>query len=145
MTLKTTLAVVSASVALATFFTPLSTHANAGDSTASARASEHLSGASGKIVSGSVGVLAASGELVVIGVEQSAHGESVVMKNATQASGEIITVLIDGAAAASLAVGHGVRASATGVGHVLVASGKVIAFIPNEIGRSLIHQSRYNR
>jgi hypothetical protein len=119
--------------------------AHAGDSTASVRASENFSAASGKIVSGSVGLLAASGELIVVGVEQSAHGISVALKSSADVSGEVLTVLVDGVAAASVAVGHGVQASATGVGHALVASGKMIAFIPNEIGQSLIHHSRYSR
>lgn len=119
--------------------------AHAADSTASVRESENLSAASGKIVSGSVGVLGASGALMVVGVEQSANGVSIVVKNVSDASGEIATVVIDGAQAASVATGQVLQASATGVGHTLVASGKVIAFIPNEIGQSLIHQSRYTR
>jgi hypothetical protein len=97
------------------------------------------------VVSGSVNVLAASGELIVVGVEQSARGVLVVVKRAADASGDIATVLLDGAAAASMAVGSALHASATGVGYVLVASGNAIAFIPNEIGQSLLHQSRYTR
>jgi hypothetical protein len=124
---------------------PMLNTAQAADSAASVRASENLSTASGRVVSGSVGVLAASGELIVVGVEQSARGVSVVVKNAVDASGEVVTVLLDGAAAASVAVGSALRASATGVGYVLVAAGRAIAFIPNEIGQSLLHQSRYTR
>jgi hypothetical protein len=138
MKFKATVAVLILSAAFGSL-------AHAGDSTASVRASENLSTASGKIVSGSVGVLAASGELIVVSVEQSAHGVSVVVRSAADVSGEVLTVLLDGTVAASVAVGHVVQASATGVGHVLVASGKVIAFIPNEIGQSLIHQTRYSR
>jgi hypothetical protein len=124
---------------------PVLNTARAADSTASARASEDLSAASGRVVSGSVGVLAASGELIVVGVEQSARGVSVVVKNAADASGEVVTVLLDGAAAASVAVGSALNVSATGVGYVLVAAGRAIAFIPNEIGQSLLHQSSYTR
>jgi len=124
---------------------PVLNTAHAADSTASARPSDNLSTASGTVVSGSVNVLAASGELIVVGVEQSARGVSVVVKNAADVSGEVVTVLLDGAAAASVAVGSALRASATGVGYVLVAAGKAIAFIPNEIGQSLLHQSSYTR
>jgi len=145
MKLRSKIAVLAVSAALGSLTTPFTSLAHAGDSTASVRASENLSTASGKIVSGSMGMLSASGELIVVGVEQSANGVSVVMKNIAHASGEVVTVLIDGASAASLATGHLLQASASGVGHVLVASGKVIAFIPNEIGQSLIHQSRYSR
>ena len=142
MKLQSKIAILALGAALGSFAAPL---VQARDSTASVAASENLSTASGKIVSGSVGVLAASGDLIVIGVEQSARGVSVVVKNTADASGEMVTVLIDGSRAASLAAGQALRASATGVGYLLVASGKVIAFIPNEIGQSLIHQSRYSR
>ena len=141
MKLKSTLTVLALSAALAV---PVGSLAHAGDSTASTHASDNMSAASGLVVSGSAGVLAASGELIVIGVEQSARGASVVIKNAADASGEIVTLLLDGAAASTLAVGSALQASATGVGYVLVASGKAIAFIPNEIGQSLLHQSRYS-
>lgn len=123
----------------------LAISAHAADSTASVRASENLSAASGKIVAGSVGVFGASGVLMVVGVEQSANGVSIVLRDVSDASGEIATVLIDSAQTASVAAGQVLQASATGVGYALVASGKVIAFIPNEIGQSLIHQSRYSR
>ncbi len=90
-------------------------------------------------------VLAAGGELIVTAVEQSARGVSVAVRHVGNASGEVVTVLLDGAAASAVVVGGAVQASATGVGYVLVASGKALAFIPNEIGQSLIHQSRYSR
>lgn len=124
------------------FTLPMGATAHAADST---RGSQTLSVASGLVVLGSMSVLAAGGELIVTGVEQSARGVSVAVKNAGNASGEVVTVLLDGAAASAVAVGSAVQASATGVGYVLVASGKAIAFIPNEIGQSLIHQSRYSR
>lgn len=117
----------------------------AADSTASARASDHLYTASGMVVSGSAGVLAASGELLVVSVAQTARGVSVVVRRAADASGQVATVLIDGAAAASLTAGTVLSASATGVGYMLLAAGKAIAFIPNEIGMALLHQSSYSR
>ena len=145
MKLKSKLIALALSATLGVLSAPVTSAAHAGDSTASTRASENLSTASGMVVSGSVGVLAASGELIVVGVEQSARGVSVVVKNVADASDEAVTVLIDSAAAASVAVGSAQQASAAGVGYVLVASGKAIAFIPNEIGLSLLHQSRYGR
>ncbi len=145
MKLKSKIIALALSVALGVLSAPVTSVAHAADSTASARASDNLSAASGMVVSGSVGVLAASGELIVVGVEQSARGVSVVVKNAGDASGELATVLVNAAAAASVAVGSALQASATGVGYVLMASGKAIAFIPNEIGQSLLHQSRYSR
>lgn len=145
MKLKSILTALVLSAALGLLSAPGASVVHAADSTASMRASENLSAASGVVVSGSAGVLAASGELLVLGVEQSARGVSLVVKNVADASGEVATVLIDGAAAASVAVGNALQASATSVGYVLIASGAAIAFIPNEIGLSLLHQSRYSR
>ena len=110
-----------------------------------AQASQHLSAASAIVVLGGMSVLAAGGEMVVTGIEHSARGVSVMVRHAGEASAEVASLLVDGATAASLAVGRSVQVSATGVGYVLLASGKAIAFIPNEIGQSLIHQSRYSR
>ncbi len=124
------------------FAIPMVPVAYAADST---RASQNLSVASGLVVLGSMSVLAAGGELIVTAVEQSARGVSVAVRHVGNASGEVVTVLLDGAAASAVVLGGAVQASATGVGYVLVASGKALAFIPNEIGQSLIHQSRYSR
>ncbi len=142
MKLKSTLNVWTLSAALSLTMLPMGAVAHGGDST---RASHQLSMASGVVTLGSMSVLAASGELIVTGVEQSARGVSVVVRDAGNASGQSVTLLVDGAAASAVALGQAVQASATGVGYVLVASGKAIAFIPNEIGQSLIHQSRYSR
>ncbi len=142
MKLKSNLKVWTLSAALSLSLFPMGATAHGGDST---RASNHLSMASGVVALGSMSVLAASGELIVTGVEQSARGVSVVVREAGNASGQSVTLLLDGAAASAVVAGQLLQASATGVGYVLVASGKAIAFIPNEIGQSLIHQSRYGR
>jgi hypothetical protein len=142
MKLKSKLNVWVLSAALGLSVLPLGATAHGGDST---RASNQMSMASGVVALGSVSVLAASGELIVTGVEQSARGISVMVRDAGNASGQSVTLLLDGAAASAVAAGQVLQASATGVGYVLVASGKAIAFIPNEIGQSLIHQSRYSR
>lgn len=118
---------------------------HAAGSTASTRASNDFAAAAGSVVVGSVGMLGASSELIVLGVEHSARGVSVVVKGSADASGEVVTLLLDGATAASVAVGSVLQASATAAGYVLIAAGKAVAFIPNEIGRSLLHQSRYSR
>ncbi len=119
--------------------------AHANGSTASVRASENLSSASGLVVAGSASLFVASGELIVVGIEQSAKGVSVVLKGVGQVSGEAVTLLVDGVAASTLVVGNLLQASVTAAGTVLIAAGKAVAFIPNEIGRSLIHQSSYSR
>ena len=46
------------------------------------------------------------------------------------------------AAGASVGVGTVVQTSVIGAGVILSAAGKVLAFIPNEIGKSLMHNER---
>lgn len=77
---RSKLGVLALSVALNMLAMPISVVANTGDSNASTRASDPLSAASGMVLSGSVSVVAASGELIVVGVEQSARGVSVIVK-----------------------------------------------------------------
>lgn len=81
-----------------------------------------------------------SGDLVVKSVETSGKVSKVVLQ-----------AVADGASASfefsgkmsqdfSLATGQSVKLVATTSGHILVASGKVLAFFPNEIGKSLLYQ-----
>ena len=41
-----------------------------------------------------------------------------------------------------MVAGAAVSAVAMSTGHALVVSGQVIAFIPNELGKALLHHSR---
>jgi hypothetical protein len=105
-------------------------------------ASEALSAAAGIVVLGSLSAVAASGYVVVASVETVADGLTVVLKGASD--GVAASVELSGAAAAGLsgAVGKAVTVTATSTGHVLVMSGRVLAFIPNETGKALLHHSR---
>lgn len=114
-----------------------------GDSNVSVRASTDVSAGSALVVSGGFRMIDASGQFLVLGIEASARGATVVLQGVSDASGASVTLFIDAATASALAVGTVVTASANAVGHLLVAGGKAIAFVPNEIGRSLLHHSRY--
>lgn len=105
-------------------------------------ASEALSAAAGIVVLGSMSAVAASGYVVVAGVETVAEGMVVVLKGAS--TGVEASVELSAAAAAGLsdAVGKAVTVTAASTGHLLIMSGKVLAFIPNETGKSLLHHSR---
>ena len=113
------------------------------DSIASARASMDISSGSAQVVTGSFRMVDASGQFLVTAIESTARGASVVLQGASDASGASVTLVVDAATASALAVGTAVTASANAVGHLLTAGGKAIAFVPNEIGRSLLHQSRH--
>ncbi len=105
-------------------------------------ASEALSAATGLVVLGSLSAVAASSYVVVASVETVAEGVVVVLKGAS--TGVEASVQLSAAAAAGLsdAAGKAISVTATSTGHMLVMSGKVLAFIPNEIGKSLLHHSR---
>lgn len=97
---------------------------------------------SGFIVAGSIAAVADSGEVVVKGVKTVGESTEVVLTKV--ADGASATVRLSGEAAKGLstAVGQTVQATAMSTGYMLVASGKAIAFIPNEIGTALLHHTK---
>ncbi len=96
---------------------------------------------SAMVVGGSVMALVGSGTVVVRSIEAAGEGSRVVLLSA--AEGAAASIELSGAVlqGASLAVGTSVAVVAISTGVVLVTAGKVIAFIPNEIGKSLMHHS----
>lgn len=115
--------------------------ADHGGSTQLSHASEDLSAAVGMVVLGSLSTVAASGYIVVASVETAGEGVVVVLKGASQAADVSIRMSATAAGDLSHAVGQAVTVTATSTGHLLVLSGKTLAFIPNEIGKSLLHHS----
>ena len=101
-----------------------------------------LSYLSGIVVLGSIATVGGGGSMIVESVKTVGEGIEVVLKNV--AKGSTATVRLSGKAAQqlSLAVGTVVEVVATATGHVLMASGKAIAFIPNEAGKALIRSSK---
>ncbi|MEC5159577.1 MULTISPECIES: hypothetical protein [unclassified Janthinobacterium] len=114
--------------------------AHAGNSELST-ASENVGMASGIVLLGSMSLLAASGYVFVEGVEAVADGSVVVLKGAANAGAASIKLTGEAARGLSLAAGTVVSVVAVSTGHALVLSGKIIAYVPNEIGKSLLHHS----
>lgn len=110
-----------------------------GDASAPSRASTDVSA---EVIGGSILLVAVGGSVVVAGVHASGEGLELVLQGAGQAS--IATVRLSGEAARGLSVATGtvLDVVATSTGHVLVLSGKALAFIPNEIGKALLHHER---
>jgi hypothetical protein len=106
-------------------------------------ASTNLSGASGEIVEGSLHVAATSGELIVASVTTVGDTLLIVLRGAGEASKVVIRLSATGAGAVSLAAGQSVTVLTQGSGQALIASGKVIAYLPNEAGKRLFHHSRH--
>jgi hypothetical protein len=133
-----------------TFSTPVLATGNASE--ASANASATLSMGAASIVVGSVSLLSAGGQFLVESVEKTADGFVYVLGNMSQdlsKAGKISVRVIGNASgnasgAASVLAGQSVQVLTESAGTVIMVSGEIIAFIPNEIGQSLIHHSSLN-
>ena len=111
-------------------------------SCSASEASGELLFGTGVVVAGAASMLVASGAIVVGSVEAVSDGVVVVFKSAGQATGVSVKFVGEAAKGASLAAGTVVEVTAIATGSMLTAAGKAIAFIPNEVGASLIHHSK---
>jgi hypothetical protein len=113
--------------------------AAADDASAPSRA---ISEVTGSLVLGSIVAVGVTGSVVVASVVAVGDGIEVVLEGAGQASRA--TVRLSGEAARGLSIGAGtvLQVVAMSAGHALVLSGKVLAFIPNEVGQALLHHAR---
>ena len=98
--------------------------------------------ASAVVAYGAILVADASGAVVVESVTRVAEGVQVVLKGVGDASSASLEFSGQFAEDFSLAAGTSGTLVATSAGHALVVSGKVIAFIPNQIGKSLFFHNR---
>jgi hypothetical protein len=105
-------------------------------------ASELVAEGSALVVTGSLSALAASGTVVVDSIEASGDASMIVLAGASDAAQATVRLSSRAARATSLAVGESVNVVATSTGYLLVTSGKVLAFIPNQTGKALLHNSR---
>lgn len=112
-----------------------------GASSELSRASEDLGAASAVVVGGSLSMLAASGQVVVASVEAAGEGSLVVLKGSADAGQASLRLSAQAARGLSLAAGTTVSVVALSTGYALVLAGKAIAYIPNEIGKSLLHHA----
>jgi hypothetical protein len=88
-------------------------------------------------------VLSVAGTVLVVKtVEVTARGTLYVLERASD--GARVSVEISGKAVTSASVGVGtvVTVSVIGAGVILSAAGEAIAFIPNELGKALLHNER---
>jgi hypothetical protein len=113
--------------------------ASAADPSAPSRA---ISEVTGSLVAGSIIAVGVTGSVVVESVQAVGDGIEVVLEGAGQASRA--TVHLSGEAARGLSIGAGtvLQVVAMSAGQALVLSGKVLAFIPNEVGQALLHHAR---
>ncbi|WP_295979192.1 hypothetical protein [uncultured Variovorax sp.] len=80
--------------------------------------------------------------LTVVAVDASVDGTVYVLERASDGARASIKVAGRAADGASKAVGTSVLVTVIGSGVVLSAAGEVLAFVPNAIGRALLHNER---
>ena len=90
-------------------------------------------------------LVAGVGAIVVTGVEASAQGTVWVVENVADGVKGSICFAGRAAGTVSLAVGTVITVTTVATGMVLSAAGHVIAFVPNEIGRTLSYNQRVSR
>ena len=87
--------------------------------------------------------LSVAGAVVVVkAVEVTARGTVYVLERASDGARASVEVGARAASAVSVGVGTALAVSVIGTGVLLSAAGEVIAFIPNELGRALLHNER---
>jgi hypothetical protein len=111
-------------------------------SCAVSRSSESISGAGSMVVQGSLLGVTGSAEFVVESSVVVASGVVIVMKGASDAASVTVQLSGEGLRQLGLVSGAILHATAVSTGHILISAGKVIAFIPNEIGKALLHHAR---
>ena len=113
------------------------------------QASTDMSAASGVIatrsalvIGGSLSTVAASGKVVIASVQVAGESVIIVLAGASEAARATIRLSAAAAAGASLVAGAAVSVVLIASGTVLIVAGEAIAYIPNEIGKSLIYHER---
>ena len=90
-------------------------------------------------------LVAGVGSIVVTGVEASAEGTVWIVENVADGVKGSICFAGKVVGTAAVAVGTVIVVTAVATGMVLSSAGRVIAFIPNEVGRSLSYNQRVSR
>jgi hypothetical protein len=108
-------------------------------STASTASIDLSSKGMGKIISGSSDLSAAGAELSVGSLKMVGNVAYITLVASGNSLTTTIAVSSDLTGHSLVAVGQSIHVSTTAAGQLLSTAGKIIAFIPNELGRSLIY------
>lgn len=101
-----------------------------------------VSAAAGAVVAVPAALSVTGAVLVVKSVEASATGTLYVLERASDGARVSVEVVGRGVGASAQAVGTTVTCSVIGTGVVLSVAGEALAFVPNAIGRALLHNER---
>ena len=90
-------------------------------------------------------VLVAGATLTIVAIEVSATGTVWVLERASDGVRASVRFARHAAQASMVAVGSAVVITALSTGYLLSAAGELIAFVPNQVGASLLHNERLTR
>ncbi|MFO1432096.1 MAG: hypothetical protein U1F76_18460 [Candidatus Competibacteraceae bacterium] len=95
------------------------------------------------IVQGSIDVIATSRDLVIKSIQTVGDSIVLVLQGASEVG--TVTLQLSGNAAGytSLVAGTTLQVVTESTGYLLTQAGKAIAFIPNQVGRSMIYHSEH--
>lgn len=93
-------------------------------------------------VAAPVVLVSEGGKYVVESIEKVGNGSAYVLRNASDGVRISFDAGIHASGYASLAVGQSVEFVASGAGKLMVVSGKVLAIIPDALGRALLKSDR---
>jgi hypothetical protein len=96
-------------------------------------------------VAAPVALLVGGAALTVVSVTASAEGAVWVLERASDGAHASVTFAGNAAGALSVATGTAIVVTAFSAGWVLSAAGRVIAYIPNELGAALLYNERVTR
>ena len=82
---------------------------------------------------------------MVKAVEGSAVGSVYLLERASDGAQVSVEVAGRGVGVSAYAVGTAVTCSVIGTGVVLSVAGEALAFVPNALGRALLHNERVSR
>ena len=92
-----------------------------------------------------VALIVGTGSVVVTGVEASADGVGWVLENSVNGAKASLRFTGRAVGASAMAVGTVITVTAISTGWVLSTAGHAIAFVPNEIGKALLHDEKVSR
>lgn len=103
------------------------------------------SAVAGSVVAIPAILLVSGGVLVVKSVEASANATVYVLERASDGARVSVEVSAKAAGTASVVVGTAITISVISAGVILQTAGKVLAFIPNEMGRQLLYSQKVSK
>lgn len=92
-----------------------------------------------QIVAGSANIIAAGSELSIASIHTVGDMTYITLKTAGKVASTTIKVSTIVLGHASLATGQMIKVTSNASGYLLYSAGKIIAFIPNEFGKSLLY------